>query len=138
MVRARHGTEHEQLTIYVNGRIHGVLVVRVVTALFVEVYFGDVGRRHMLVAAPYFLVNDKASQHSAERRAFRGPERQPFADRVGKGEQSEFLSDTPMVPLACLVIRIRHMRNHSNYRVFCKKEKQRTLLCYKGESFVTG
>ena len=84
MVRAGHRPEHELLVVYLNRRVHRVLEVRIVPALFIQIELGDVRRIDVEIPAPQLFVNDKTLKLAAHHRALRCEEREAFTDRIRK------------------------------------------------------
>src|SRR3989344_2304744 len=87
MMRAGHRAKHVFLVVYYNRRIHRILVMRIVTAFFVEFKFGYVRCFYMRVAAFNLFIDYEALQFAAYCRTFLGEEGKALAARFGKSKK---------------------------------------------------
>ena len=80
MVRAGHRPEHELLVVDLDGRIHRILVVRVVAAFLIQLKLRDIRRIDVEVAALDLLVGDKTLELAPHDRALRRKKGKSLAD----------------------------------------------------------
>src|SRR3989344_6846176 len=99
MVRAVHGLQRVLFALARGNPEELVGKFVPVPALFVQVFFSDVGDSDALVAVLGAQLPDKLIELLAQGCALGCPQRQPRADQLGEGKEGKLLADNSMVSL---------------------------------------
>ena len=96
---AVHGLEAQRNALVHHGWEHDVAIVVIVAGLFIEIFFHQVARPHVLKTVARLRFAHVVFHHMAQHFAFRREERDTGADVVGEMEQAQLLAQLAMVAL---------------------------------------